>query len=334
MHRYTTSLRFILLLSAVLVLSHLLLTRPAPAADPVQNQEKRSCIQAVDGFAYLSENMTLAETRSAAFANAKRQALESARTYIHAKTQVTNAVVDYDTVFADSQGSVTVLEQKDHGIEDNNRYHVWVKAEVEYSLKPKTGKAEPAAAPGNKEQKATPAAMQFKGPNAPLSVKVWTPKQTYRQGEKIEVFIQGNRDFYAKIVDVTSSGDIIQLLPNSFRKTNFFKANEIYKIPNKEDQFDLTVAPPFGEDKIIAYVSELPLGEAPLEPVGKGLNQYRGTEKDLGIQTRGIQLTAKKAPAADRQSTPEKEKRVEAKQSPQTDSAEFLETSWVVRTQP
>lgn len=54
----------------------------------VPDQEKRSCIQVVDGYAYLSENMTLAETWAAAFANAKRQVLEMAKTYIKSKTIV------------------------------------------------------------------------------------------------------------------------------------------------------------------------------------------------------------------------------------------------------
>ena len=60
------------------------------AINIVPDQEKRSCIQTADGYAYLSEDMTLSETRAAAFANAKRQAIESARTYIQSKTRVKN----------------------------------------------------------------------------------------------------------------------------------------------------------------------------------------------------------------------------------------------------
>jgi hypothetical protein len=94
----------------------------------VPDQEKRSCIQTVDGYAYLSENMTLAETRAAAFANAKRQALEAARAYIQSKTKVKNFQLEYDLIMSNSEGSVTVLDQKDHGVEENKRYHVWIKA--------------------------------------------------------------------------------------------------------------------------------------------------------------------------------------------------------------
>ena len=109
------------------------------AINMVPDQEKRSCIQVVDGYAYLSENITLAETRAAAFVNAKRQALERARTYIQSKTKVNDFQLEYDLIWSNAEGSVTVLEQKDYGIEckDNVRYHVWIKAELEYDLGPK-----------------------------------------------------------------------------------------------------------------------------------------------------------------------------------------------------
>ena len=69
------------------------------------DQEKRSLIRAVDGYAFLSENMTLAETRDAAFANAKRQAVEMVRTYIQSKTKVENFVLKSDKITASSEGA-------------------------------------------------------------------------------------------------------------------------------------------------------------------------------------------------------------------------------------
>jgi hypothetical protein len=46
---------------------------------------------------------------------------------------------------SDAAGSVTVLEQKDHGVEGNNRYHVWIKAEVVYDLRPNKPESVPIA---------------------------------------------------------------------------------------------------------------------------------------------------------------------------------------------
>jgi len=239
------------------------------------DDEKRSCIQSIDAYAYLSEDMTLSETRKAAFANAKRQAVENAKTFIISNTIVEDFVVKKDLIKGTAEGAVTILEQKDFGVENNQRYHVWIKAEVEYGLKPKEHKIVKNTA-FNKE--------------VPLTVKVWTPNKSYKAGENIVIYIQGNRDYYARVVDITSSGDIIQLLPNNYRTSNFFKAGEIYKIPDNKDYFDLTVTPPYGKDKIIVYASDVPLGKVSLEQTGQGIGRYRGSQKSLANLSRGISI--------------------------------------------
>lgn len=261
------------------------------------DNEKRSSIQSVDGYAYLSENMTLAETRSAAFASAKRQALEMARTYIQSKTKVEDFETKYDLVWAEAEGAVTILEQKDHGIEDNTRYHVWIKAEVEYQLRPKAKQPDQGYTIDR---------------NAPLTVKVWTSKKHYRQGEKIEIRIQGNRGFYARIVDITSDGSIIQLLPNALRKINYFEAGKVYKIPDEGDAFTLSVTPPYGKDQIVVYASEVPIGDVAIAEAGHGLGQYMGKKENLAIQSRGITV----APSSQDGKS----------------GAEFYEATWVLST--
>jgi len=194
------------------------------------------------GYAYLSENMTLAQTISAAFTNEKRQALEAGMTYMQSKTKVKDFETEYDLIWSDAEGAVTIPEQKDHGVEDNTRYHVWIKAEVEYKLRTK-GAQDDQGYILDKDA-------------APLTVKVWTPKKQYRDSEKIEIFVQGNRDFYARIVDRTSSEQIIQLLPNHYRKINFFEGQKVYRIPDQADHFDLKVTAPYGEDRSIGNLEK------------------------------------------------------------------------------
>jgi hypothetical protein len=242
--------------------------------------------------------MTLAQMRAAAFANAKRQALEAAKTYLESKTKVKNFQVEYDLVWSSAEGAVTILEQKDLGIEDNSRYHVWIKAEVLYSLEPKKPQGE---------------AVPMMDKDAPLTIQVWTSKKHYRDGERIEISVKGNRDFYARIVDINPAGEIIQLLPNDFRNVSFFEAGRVYRIPDKGDQFDLLVAPPYGEDRIVVYASEVPLGRITTDSVGHGLRRYRGNVRSLASSTRGITV----APA-----------------QPGTQSgAEFYEATWTFSTQ-
>ncbi len=262
------------------------------------DHEKHSCIQAVDGYAYLSEDMTLAQTRITAFANAKRQAVERARVYIQSKTKVKDARLEYDIVWSKAEGAVSVLEQKDLGVEENSRYHVWIKAEVTYGLRP---------------QKSASARADVMDSDAPLTVRVWTDKKRYDAGDRITVFLQGNQAFYGRIVDITATGEIIQLLPNDFRGSAFFEPDRVYRIPDQEDRFELKVSPPYGEDRIVVYASEVPLADIAMEPIGHGLHRYRGTINDLAVKARGIKLVGKKGA---------------------TDGAEFYETTWTVATQP
>ena len=273
----------------------------------VPDQEKRSTIQEVDGYAYLSENMTMAQTREAAVVNAKRQAVEMAKTYIESKTRVENFELAEDVIEGKSQGSVTILEQKDLGVEDNTRYHVWIRAEVEYGLKPPPQAQSTGG--GSTDVKASAAMMD---PQGPLTVKVWTPQKHYKEGDIIEIFLEGNRDFYARIVDITSGGDIVQLLPNGFRKETRFEGGKTYKVPDAQDGFQLKVTPPFGEDQIVVYASEVPLGDVAMEDIGQGLSSFKGTRGALGVRTRGISVTA---------SEPGKPK-----------SAEFYEGAWTLTT--
>jgi hypothetical protein len=239
--------------------------------------EKRSSIHCVDGYANLSENQTLAETRRLAFINAKRDALEMARTYINARTKVEDFALKYDVIWSTAEGSVTVLEQKDLGIENNSRYHVWIKAEVTYEVKPKIPDQ------GGTADKAP--CMPSAGP---LSVQVWTDKKIYKKGEPVKVFMQGNRDFYARVMDVSSDGDIVQLLPNAYRADAHFQAGKVYLIPDGPDRFSMEAAPPFGEDKVVVYASESPIGDASMEPTADGRSLYRGSLECLNRQSRGV----------------------------------------------
>jgi hypothetical protein len=195
------------------------------AEAPLPDQEKRSSIHEVDQKVYLSEDKSLKQMRSECIIQAKRQALESAQSYITAKTKVEKGKLAYDLIWSDGEGAVKVLEMKDFGIE-NTQYHVWLRMEVTYDLKPKGGRHENdtpdaggAASPGS-----MPPGVSPPPPSGLLNVRVWTEKRAYRSGERVTVYMQGNRDFYARVVDITSTGDIVQLLPNRFRQQNLFKA--------------------------------------------------------------------------------------------------------------
>jgi len=294
-------------LFAVVVIAFLLMLPsflPAASDRAIQvspDQENRSNIVEVDGYAQLSEEKSIRDVRQEAFANARRQALENAETHIKSQTKVENYQIQYDLIESGAEGVVKVLEQKDLGIENNSRYHIWIKAEVTYILRPVTE-------PSQKKV--------LMSPEAPLTVKVWTDKKTYSDSEYITIHMEGNRDFYARIINIGSNGKVIQLLPNGYRQTNHFRGGQRYQIPGAGDRFSLKVTPPYGQEHITVYASETPMGDIPMKSLGAGLQEYQGSNDDLAFRVRSIQPVAR--PAGDVTSG----------------STEFYEASWTVETGP
>ena len=261
---------------------------------------KRSTIVEVDGYAYISEDKTPRQMREEALANAKREALERAQTYIKSVTKVENFMLEYDLIQTGAEGFVRVLESKDHGITSDNRYHYWIKAEVEYSLE------------SARDRKDLSVDL-IKNENAPLTVYIWTEKKEYKAGEKIRVFLQGNKDFYARVVYRDVSGNLLQLLPNQHRKENFFKGGKVVTIPGEGDRFDLEVGPPFGIENIIVYASSTRMGDVDVEEMGNALYGIQGDLEKYGAKTRGVKITERKV-------------------GERSQSAEFIEARWELLT--
>jgi hypothetical protein len=259
-----------LVLLGIGLLPALVAAESGRAVGVVLDEERRSVIQEADGYAHLGEDQTISQMREMAFTNAKRRVLEKATTRITSETKIKNFQLEYDVVMAKAEGDVTILEEKDHSIQ-GNRYHVWIKAEVAYSLHPKDGGSSPSG---------------LMHAAAPLTVKVWTDQKSYQAGEEITVFVEGNRDFYARVLNMSGADTIVQLLPNTHRTSHRFKGGKTYRIPDAGDQFKLQVQSPFGPDKIVVYASESPIGNISLQDSGRGLQLYQGTQQDLARNSR------------------------------------------------
>lgn len=297
----TTRSSLVLLFTAVIIISGQSLAQENAGNEGAKTDEgKRSTIVEADGYAYLSEDKMIKDIRQEALTNAKRNALESAQTYIQSLSKVENFQLAYDLIITGTEGFVNILESKDHGITTDNRYRYWIKAEVEYALK----------APENKSDLAADLA---KDENAPLTVYVWTEKPDYTSGEKIRIFLQGNKDFYARVVYRDAQGNLLQLLPNPYRQDNFFRGGKVITIPDEQDHFDLAVGPPFGIENIIVYASSAQMGEANVTKVSDALYGVQGDLTDYGKKSRGVKIIRREEDAT-------------------TQGAEFYEARCEVRT--
>ncbi|MGD9706115.1 MAG: DUF4384 domain-containing protein [Candidatus Delongbacteria bacterium] len=241
----------------------------------------QSVIVEATGTASMGDTKSKKETTDEAKANAVRNASENAGTYISSETKVRDYVMESDLVEAYSKADVKILDEKGEWFKDESlgdSYRLTITAEVtpkEFKEKPgKSGMAD--------------------DPNAPLSVKLWTDKNKtdYKEGEKISLFMKGNKPYFARVVYVQNDGTQVQILPNPYRKDNYFEGGTVYTLPSGKDQYELTVNPPFGEEKLIIYASTTELGDVKAEDAGS-VFVIGGSQEDTGVKTRGIKITRK-----------------------------------------
>lgn len=253
----------------------LALAMPARAA--------QSTIIDAEGSACRGDDRSRKQTEQAALTDAKKKAVEHVSTYLKSETEVKNFVLEKDLLAAYGHAEVKLIQElskewyKDPNAGDCLRMRI--RAEVI----PDRAAMEKLTAQG---------APMADDPTAPLTVRAWTDKKEYKQGSKIKVFIKGNKPFYARVLYKDASGELIQILPNPHRRENYFNGGTMYEIPAGGDGFDLEVSPPFGEENIIVYASSEPLGEIATAARG-GVLVVKMKEKDLGVKTRGINITGK-----------------------------------------
>lgn len=242
----------------------------------------QSTVVDADGVACMGDERSRKQTEQAALVDAKKKAVEYASTYLRSETDVKNFVVEKDLVSAFAGATVKIVQELDRSWykdpSSGDCYKIKIKAEIIPDEKMMTALAKNTSAPDD--------------PAAPLNIKVWTDKKEYKSGEKIKVYLKGNKPFYARVVYKEAGGGLVQILPNPFRSTSYFNGGTVYELPSGEDKFELEVSAPFGEEGIIVYASTAPLGEIGLKAEG-GIYQVQTKTEDVGIMTRGVRISQK-----------------------------------------
>ncbi|MDO9288148.1 MAG: DUF4384 domain-containing protein, partial [Thermodesulfovibrionales bacterium] len=198
----------------------------------------QSTIVESEGYACMGEDKSKKQTEQTALADAKKKVIEQVSTYIKSETHVKNFELEKDLTSAYSNATVKVIQEIEKGwYKDSSAgdcYKIKIKAEV---------------IPDEKAiEKISKGSQVADDPSAPLSVNVWTDKKEYKSGEKIKVYIKGNKPFYARVVYKDAGDNMVQLLPNPYRSDNYFNGGVVYEIPSGNDKFELDVSPPFGKE--------------------------------------------------------------------------------------
>ncbi|MCH9696885.1 MAG: DUF4384 domain-containing protein [Gammaproteobacteria bacterium] len=98
-------------------------------------------------------------------------------------------------------------------------------------------------------------------------IKVWTSKQDFAIGDKMEVFFEVTQPMFVRIVTINSIGKMSTLFPNPYQNDNFVKPGKTVRIPPLGSPVNLTVGAPEGTDKIRVAASLTPI-TADMFPIG------------------------------------------------------------------
>jgi|GEM_PF-191345 esterase/lipase superfamily enzyme len=242
----------------------------------------QSTIVDVEGNACMGDDKSRKQTEQAAMADAKRNAAERAMTYLKSETQVKDFAIEKDLVNAYAQATVEVIKELEKTwFKDANSgdcYRIRIQAEI---------------VPDENAMKKAAHAKDFTDdPAAPLKVKLWADKQEYKQGEKVKIYIRGNKPFHARILYKNAAGNQLQLLPNPYSRENYFNGGVTYEIPSENDLFDLEVSPPFGQEDILIYAATSALGDINLAAQG-GVYRVESKSADVRQLTRGLKIQDK-----------------------------------------
>jgi hypothetical protein len=244
-----------------------------------------SVVLETEGYACMGDDKSRKQTEQSAFQDGKRKATESAATYIQSETHVKDALLEKDLLSAYATAQVKVVQEmlkewyKESGL--GECYRVRLKVEVIPDEKSMS-----AAAAKNRE-------TLENDPAAPLNVKVWTDRPAYAEKESVRIYVKGNKPFYGRLVYRQADGALIQLLPNPYRKENYFNGATVYELPSGSDRFDMEVGPPFGTERVTLYASTAPGGDPELVAADK-VYLVKTAAADLPAATRGITLKSGK----------------------------------------
>jgi len=241
----------------------------------------QSTIAESEGYACMGEDRTKRQTEEIALQDAKRKALEHVSTYIQSETQVKDFELQKDIINAYANAKVRIIEQTAKWDNDPPKvgdcYKLTIKAEV---------------IPDEESMKRIFQSKEFSDPSTPLKVQAWTEKKEYKANDKVKIFLRGNKPFYARILYRQADGTLLQILPNPYRKDNYFQGGVVYEIPSGPDRFELEVSPPFGEEEFIVYASTGELGNLEVEP-SSGVYKIKTRFEDVGDKTRGVTIVQK-----------------------------------------
>lgn len=109
-------------------------------------------------------------------------------------------------------------------------------------------------------------------------------RDAFRDGEKLELIARASKDCYITVLNICSNNRVYILFPNTYRRDNFLKANEVFRLPDEHDR-SMGVSYPVklltGKDEDVEMIKILATKENISFAVSQTLSEYGTYEMAL-----------------------------------------------------
>jgi len=80
-------------------------------------------------------------------------------------------------------------------------------------------------------------------------------KQKFKAGDKIAFLVSLDNDAHLLMIYEDAEHNLIQVIPNAYRKNSLYKKGLFIAVPDREEPFEFLVNSPFGSEKLWVFAS-------------------------------------------------------------------------------
>lgn len=98
-------------------------------------------------------------------------------------------------------------------------------------------------------------------------------KQKFKAGDKIAFLVSLDNDAHLLMIYEDAEHNLIQVIPNAYRKNSLYKKGLFIAVPDREEPFEFLVNPPFGTEKLWVFASSKKFPVLDGIPLNNGLKK-------------------------------------------------------------
>ena len=106
-------------------------------------------------------------------------------------------------------------------------------------------------------------------------------KQSFKAGDKIAFLVSLDKDAHLLMIYEDAEKNLIQVIPNPYRKNSFYKEGLFIAVPDRNEPFEFVINPPFGTEKLWVFASSRQFPQLQGTRLANGLMQLESKLPDI-----------------------------------------------------